>query len=238
MSLLAAIQAGSVTTEGASSVSVYDVAWWAAGWANDLSAVGDGNAVTTWTDGTGNSRSPTQGSASDRPIYDADGINGNPSVSFAGADFLSITGTTLVQDHTIVVVVVPSVADAGVRYVGTTNSTTRGLGQTTVGSGQFTAHGGSALGGGQPVVSTVAIVRGYFNGLSSTLHVNGTSVASGSAGTGDLNRIVLGRAGDLLAAQFEGQMAFWGIFDGQVTDDANWAAVATYMADYYGTAGA
>lgn len=238
MSLLAAIQAGAAITEPPPSVSVYDVSWWAAGWADDLSAVGDGNTVTTWTDGTGNSRSPTQGTSGDRPVYDADGVNGRPGVTFAGSDFLSITGLTLSQDYTIVAVVVPSNADAGVRYVGTTNTNTRGLGQSTTSTGRFIAHAGSALEGGQPVISTPTIVRGYFNAASSTVHVNGSSVASGGLGSGALDRIVLGRAGDGLSAQFGGLMAFWGIYDGLVTDDADWSAVAGELASLYGTAGA
>jgi hypothetical protein len=58
-------------------------------WADDI-AQADGSQVATWTDRV-NNISVTQATLSARPLYDANGLNGKPSVSFDGIDdFLTV----------------------------------------------------------------------------------------------------------------------------------------------------
>jgi len=91
-----------------SAVAGYDplsIAWHSAYWAEDPNWTnpGDGNAVTTWADASGNGRSVTQATGTKRPIYRSSvaGLNNQPAVDFDGTDdflesgsaFTATTGT-------------------------------------------------------------------------------------------------------------------------------------------------
>ena len=65
--------------------------WW------DASALGlsDGDAVASWSDLSGNSRTLAQGTSGARPAYRATGLNGKPAVDFDGSDdYLEVDSTS------------------------------------------------------------------------------------------------------------------------------------------------
>ena len=63
--------------------------------ASQITGLSDGAAISTWTDATGNGRNATQETASARPTYKTNIVNGKPVARFDGGDVLVIANTTL-----------------------------------------------------------------------------------------------------------------------------------------------
>ncbi len=53
--------------------------------ADDMAAVGDGNAVRSWTDASGRNNTMTQSTESRRPIYTANAVNGHAALKFTNS---------------------------------------------------------------------------------------------------------------------------------------------------------
>ncbi len=62
------------------------VAWLKA----DALGLSDGDAVASWTDSSGNSNTPTQGTAANKPTFTASVLNGKPVIRFDGNDGLTM----------------------------------------------------------------------------------------------------------------------------------------------------
>lgn len=54
--------------------------------ADNIVGLNDGDAVTTWSDASGNARDATQATAAKKPIYKTAIVNGEPIVRFDGSD--------------------------------------------------------------------------------------------------------------------------------------------------------
>lgn len=86
---------------------------WAYRWdASDLSAAGDGNAVTAlaWGDELPLSRTGS-------PVWHESGLDGNPSVEFAGAEYFEGGNADPVIAHPFVMLVAASFPDSSGRYI-------------------------------------------------------------------------------------------------------------------------
>ncbi len=81
----------------------------------------DGDAVTTWADQTANANSPTQGSATLRPLYRTNRVNGLPSVLFDGSNDrlldAAFTAGAISQPYTMTLVYRHLAAGANVDYL-------------------------------------------------------------------------------------------------------------------------
>lgn len=100
------------------------VPWTAAYWAGDpsWSNPGDGNAVSSWRDGTGNGYTLAQGTGGAQPTFRASvtNLNGQPGVDLDGGDWMSVATPAFTQPLSLVVVVdmvsvtgTPVIVDAG-----------------------------------------------------------------------------------------------------------------------------
>lgn len=188
--------------------------------------------MVTWVDDTGNGWSPTQGTSGARPVCDADGINGNPAVAYVTSDQLSIGSLTLAQPFSLVLTVLPSMADATQRYIGfNTDSGARCVGQSATGSGAFSMNAGSLVEGGSPTTNPT-VLRYYIAGAASTCHVDGTLTFSGNAGALGINQIILG------TTSFVGLLGPCAVYAGQIADDPLWPSVGPLFSSYANTAGA
>lgn len=215
------------------------VDWHAAYNASDASANGDGNVLTsTWVDASGNGRDLSVLTAA--PTYDSSypNLNGQPAVVFSGGQNIktvSMTGDQIHQPFSVVAFVVPT-SQVTQRILSTVQGNGRGIGVQTVGN--WTWQGSSTLrisstGG---VTSNVPVlIEAYANGASSELHINGTSVASGDAGSDVINIISLGATGGATPANhFFGALAFAGIMSGDHSTDTDWAILRAALANKYG----
>lgn len=207
--------------------------WVAAGWAeNPGQTFADGAAVSSWSDGTGNSRHAVQATGGLQPIYRASGVNARPAVQFDGVDdFLaSAAFTSLPQPYTLVVVARPtSVASGAIMALGT--------GATFIGVGLASSNyalGTGALLSGTAASAAAHLMVGFANGGSSTLRVDGTTVASGNAGATGIAAVKLG-GGASASRPFTGYLAFWGLLPRALTTPEE-ASMRTWSQTLYGSA--
>jgi hypothetical protein len=69
-----------------------------------ISGLSDGNAVSTWSDISGNATDATQSTANSQPIYKTETLGGSPSVRFDGSDDHLLHSITNATTCSIVVV--------------------------------------------------------------------------------------------------------------------------------------
>lgn len=157
----------------------------------DSLALSDGDPVATWTDEKGNHNLTAAGGA--RPTYKATaGPNSKPTVRFDGVANLMKTGTFAFSQPCHVFIVFKNFLDAfsyvysgyagfgTAMYFGNLNTCNLYAGNAYV--------PGTGLGG-----SAFNILRAFYNGASSTLHKNNTSLgATGNAGSNAGDGIALG----------------------------------------------
>ena len=119
-------------------------------------------------------------------------------------------------------------------------------GRTSSGRVIFGGHGESGFGwlyaGTDQTTDPTQLARdtpqlmvAYFDGTSSELDVNGSTVASGNTGSNSWNGATFfDRYSTAGVWSFYGEVAFMGVYDGDVRDDANWSTFVTAVNDYYG----
>lgn len=208
------------------------IGWHTAVWASDplWTNPGDGNAVSSWRDGSGNSRTLTQGSAPAQPIFRASiaGYNNKPTVEFntTSHDLASPSFTAVTQPYSVVVVGnLGSTSSFRVLWYGMTSSAPP---FTTLGKGSaapfYLYANGSAL-----TVSTVTadtsprFFGGVFNAASSTIIVNNVVTAGTEAAlTGAATQFWL-NSNALITNFGGGNRAFAGLYVGDITSHPQWA---------------
>lgn len=216
------------------------IAWHAAFWAEDpvWSNPGDGNTVSQWDDASGNSRHANQATAGKRPIYRASvaALGARPAVEFDTTDdFLATAAwTALVQANTIMAV---GIFPGNVNTVGIDGitSTNRHFFGTETGTAKIRIFAGTSLVSSVDGDNAGHYFRARYNGATSTLHRDGTQVASGTTGTSPhtLTGITLGSAFDGVRPMGI-KLAFLGVLDVDPTAEQ----IANFLAwtrRHYGT---
>jgi hypothetical protein len=214
------------------------IPWHSVFWAGDpaWSNPGDGNAVTTWRDGSGNGRD-LGGSGATRPLFRASvaALNNRPAVQGDGVDdLLSVTFTSVPQPYSLVVVasMAGGTFPAAVGGGAATNGSDMVLVYRST-SGYFKMFAGSADVGPTSGDANPHAFRAHFNGASSALAV-GSSVTSGSPGTRAIARLnVCGTPYTAANVKSSGHVAFVGLVAGDVTAASNWAALSAWIAAHY-----
>lgn len=86
--------------------------------ANQITGLNDGDAVTTWSDSSGNGYNATQSTGSLKPLYKTNIKNGLPVVRFDGTDdFLEGTSLTMSQPEIFVVAYFAQATQANYDYL-------------------------------------------------------------------------------------------------------------------------
>lgn len=209
---------------------VNDVGWYRAYWAegDDFDAEGysDGNDVTVWPDeiSTDDMDDTTN---SVPPSYDADGMNGHPSIHFDGTEELEeTTATALTQPYSVVFIAQHATGSvSGDEDVVRAASSVVRADNAATDTWQLQGGGGSI--GSTALGSGIVLVVAYFNGGSSAIEVNGTE-DTGSTGTNSWANTEVGRQ------EYNGDLAFVATYDGDARDDANWADFEQWVEDHYG----
>ena len=224
----------------ASSFSPLQVGWTHAYWAEgpEFVALGlsDGGAVGTWPDEIG-TLDATQGTAGAKPTYRATtGPNSKPTVQFDGGDHLATSALTQAQPLTMVFI---ASADSSVntKYYAGNAAITIGVGYNNAPPvlRQLSMFAGAGVTGNSAASTdnNPHMMRAYFNGASSVNDLDGTT-ATVNPGTNDFSSsaLHLGAVGGV--AQLVGKMAFFAVFNGDVTGDAKWAQFKTWVTAHYG----
>lgn len=158
----------------------------------DALSLNDGDAVSSWTDSSGNGTHATQGTALLRPVFKTSILNSLPILRFNGSQYLQ-TGTFSGGQ--------PATFFAVPKFSGSPQFAFDGVGASNrnamwSNSGSRALYAGSIL-NGSSATANFEVWSAIFNSTSSTLWVNGTSDATGDIGTQNLtNGLVVGAAGD------------------------------------------
>lgn len=163
----------------------------------------DGTAVSTWSDRSGNGRDATQSTSANQPKVKTNGMNGNTTVRFDGAaspnqDSLSISSLSVSQP--ITAVVAWQGQNSGDYVFDSTSSSNRVIIGFALNSGLSADFGklGAYAGGAAAIEQSVdsrnqnMIASALFNGSSSLLAKNGTTVATGNPGTANMASLKIG----------------------------------------------
>jgi hypothetical protein len=177
----------------------------------------DGSTVETWTDLSGNSRSPTQPTVGDRPTLQVAERNGLSALYFGGTDILNLAsqnvGTWAVTTNFTAMVVAKRDAGAGVIY-----SFDNGVEEFNFYpyvAGDLNVDCGDVASGGR-VTDTIADVTTWTvwflvrNGNDLVVYQDGVSVATGTFS----DNMASGSGTFSIGSGFEGHMgevAIWGV---------------------------
>jgi hypothetical protein len=162
----------------------------------------DGDAITTWTDLSGNSNSPTQATAGKKPLYKTNIVNGKPVLRFDGSDDYLTKAFTLNQGFTVIMVykqvalgasgshdIIFDGGSAAAALLGVNNAP-----HTNMYAGAVLQSGASPT--FAPANGAFAVVTAVFNGGSSALYENGTQKFTGNAGSQNAGGFTLAALGD------------------------------------------
>lgn len=209
-------------------------------WANDpdWTPPSDGAAVSTWRNG-GSVGTPdfTQGTPGSQPVFD------EVNATYGGVSTVYFDGSKAMEsdvaDVSQVFWVVGIANTAGAngtheRFFGLGGNNHRGVGDRNTDA--WTMHANTYLQGGTADSSPHLFVA-EFNDTSSTLDVDGTNVASGTAGPSSLNVAVLGSAKGAAYTNFmTGNIHAVLVFTADPTAQSEWSDFVDYVENTVGIA--
>ena len=163
--------------------------------ASSIVGISDGAALATWPDSGPNGYDLDQATSERRPLFRASAIGGRPAVEFDGAnDNMAVSfGTTYSQPNTVFIVgefvLVPS-ANNFPWMDGHTSSNRTWVGSSSVDEYAIWA-GDPFLNSGVGTSTNPVLVRGVYNGASSSIAINSGTAVNGSTGSGGMSGIKL-----------------------------------------------
>lgn len=205
---------------------------------------GVGNAVSSWRNGGTLGTAAEQASGALQPTLTTSAtLGGRRVVDFGGAHYLEITsGVSLDQPYEVWAICKFDALGSSRAVVGLqSGSINRRLG-TNITPRFVLVGGATALTGATltPTVDTAYLMRGYANGASSVLTVNGTTDATGDASDLAIDQIILGAGRTAPATysnHFDGRLAFLGILPAASITAAHRRNFALWAASFYSVPG-
>ena len=156
--------------------------------AGTTQAIAGSSTVQQWNDKSGNARNVSQATSANRPSYLSANINGKNVVNCGSmASIVSLATHNIGSTSVIAAVIKPNSITPGNRdYItgGGNNFNCHILYHLPSDSPQgLNLYSGTVLGGGNVLVaSTISIIIGRTNGISSSIRHNGTILSTGQAG--------------------------------------------------------
>ncbi len=212
------------------------ITWQHAGWADDplWANPGNGNPVSSWRNSSGAGDPANTGS--NRPTFrtNVGAYNNKSTVEFAQASsqFLEIPMNVGTQ-RTVVIIGNLNPASGSQRFMGLgTGSNLRGLGANAT---PWYINAGAALTGTNRD-SDPHLLQGRYHGTLGYIYVDGTQVATGNSGTVGMTYISLGAGNNAgaTASYLDGNIAFWGVYNGSFVADVGYTDFKAWVASYYG----
>ena len=192
-----------------------------------------GGAVSQWDDKSGNGYHVAQGTSANQPTTGTRTVNGLNVIDFDGSNdsLVDADGPTFSQPNTIIVVAEFDDVSGINNVVDGRINAQRNL--LRAGSNNFLMYAGSVLSGGSPVTATPYAMVATFDGVSSSLRVNGSTVLTGNVGTQDFASIRIGAEFDGVGQELDGAVGEIIIVNGTLTAQQI-ADTETYLADKWG----
>lgn len=214
---------------------VTDITWHSVFDARDVLGTGtnpsNGAAVSTWANLTGESDA-TQGAGSAQPTFRATGMNSQPSIEYAAGDSLDTGTFTSAPSYTsgVSIVVVADMSETTTGNRELVRETGSGLVFLYArNSGTFSTYAGSEGVGSFSEDLNTHLWVGFFDGSTGNeqLWIDGSSTYTGNAGSNQFTGIMPG-------ADWRGDIAFVGIYEGSFVDDANYSAFTDWVTATFG----
>lgn len=193
---------------------------WLAADTGDIASLGDGDAVATWDDQSDEENDVTQSTAAKKPTYKTGIVNSKAVVRFDGGDCLIKADLpSLTQPITLFAV---AKYNANQTYawarVGTSEDSTYRNVLMIYNKINYDAYAGTHLQGGAIQDDTFVVLTALFKGASSYIRVN-TSESAGNAGTNANKGIVIGADENAGNNYLEGDIAEYGMYDGELSSE-------------------
>ena len=178
--------------------------------ANDSSTITlNGSTVSQWRDKSGNARHASQETVANQPTYTANGLNGKPVLTFDGTRRMkaSFSVAAPYENWFVLRINGPSSKtyifregiDETPNRVFMIVNNNNGISIASENNSFFSTGAGFSFPYQNPL-----IVGGLYNGSSSSIFVNGTVVATGTAGTVTTNGLTIGGRYDGTALNVNG----------------------------------
>ena len=230
------------TRHGSTYNPLTAITWAAAFWADDpsWSNPGNGNAVSSWRDGTGGTNHAVQATGTKQPLFRSSvtALNNRGGVEFDGVNDILVAPISSIAQPYSMVVISQFVANTDNTYVMTTaaSGASPGIRQVNSSGFVFGLYAGTAYNSTAAADTNGFLVTGYFNGASSVVTKDGTAAASGAAGaTATGTTLNLAAFGSTSPTAFSNQrLAFVGLISGNVTTNGAWTQFKSDTATYYG----
>lgn len=216
--------------------------WHTAYWADDplWTDPGDGNAVSSWRDGSGNSRDATQATGANQPLFRSAVplLNNRGAIDFDGSnDILQSAAFTLVNDPITLICIGKRDGAGGGTYermieVRSASFYTSLLMRP---GGNWGVYASAEIGNTPYDTTAGHALRGYFTGgANSEITVDGVST-TGTLGTGGASQFFIGGETALTAASYGNiHVAFAALYAGDVTASPEWGRFVAWVSSYYG----
>lgn len=228
--------------------TAFGITWQVCTWTEDpaWTPPSDKARVSSTRDASGNSLTPTQGTATYQPAYQAHDshLGGRPSIR-GGYDTLLLTPTfssALSQPVSYVFIGymhTPYWETAGTAAVALDHGTTPGAATlysvcSATHAGKIGFQTGTLIEGARDLRAGVWVAKGGASGFVSR---NGTTTVSGSTGTNTLGRLGIGGLPNVGSFPRYGNWGGWGmvgVYSGDITAHANWPAFLAAAQAHYG----
>lgn len=200
---------------------------------------GDGNAVSQWDDASGNSRHASQVTSGKRPIYRSSvaALNNKPALDFTRASQQSLSTASWTLAQTLSYVAVANLdATAGENYLLHGGSAASPLIGDTNSSNKWQMYAGTTVRESAGAPDTAGhLFTWVYAGASSVAYLDGTSIISGASPgtTGIAAGLNIGKFATAETANWDGAIAFVGVYAGDITAHAQYANLKTFFAAHY-----
>ena len=207
----------------------------------------DTTAIATWLGGANGfvvtvydqvgSNNLTQATAGNQPTYTASGQNSKPVMTFDGsADYMAVSLSTSVTQPVnfyFMAKLDTAAVNAGFKFLVDGQFSSRMvISQNNSSPDNWRISAGVGLDGGTSD-DNANIWSVLFNGASSEFWINGSSEASGDAGTAETGNLYLGRFQSSVSNLWDGEVGMWAIADPS-HDNTERGDMETAINDYWG----
>lgn len=218
------------------------VTWAAAFWADDpsWSNPGDGNAVSSWRDGSGNGNTLAQGTGSKQPLFRSSvtNLNGKAGVDFDGTDDILTyaSGPVITQACSVVAAFEIKTTPGAVKAISDAGGTSRCAIAANYPNG-WTLYMGAGVGlidYGRTVSAGAYGMRVLANNTASAHSFNMRKTSGSLATSTGFTGVTLGGANPGGAsAWMPVRIGFFGMYQGDITADAGWPALVSIIKHLY-----
>jgi hypothetical protein len=200
----------------------------------DAITANDNDALSAWTDSSGNGNNLAQGTGINQPIYKTSIMNGKPVVRFDGSNdnLASTFGTGQSSPYTVFVVSQFSASGTSQKMIFDGVSDASAAIFRSVSNDAWYVNNGSQIGPATGASDVKHVYTAVFNGSSSSLSIDGGTPATGTLGTPSLAGITVGCRGngtECADADIPEVIVYSGALSASDID-----TVETYLGDKYG----